>query len=1431
MRHIAAYCVLFGLSLGAWPCTLLGQVIPALPRAVFADDSIIARDALLRVRELAGVGNVGEALRVLQGVLETESDKVLPSNADPDLFVPVRGLAHELLLSDPALLAKYRELEGPQAELQLARGQMADVERTRFLTPAGFEASLRLAQAYFEAARFEAAFLSLEALDKHPDRQGDKGKDASLLLNQVARFLADPQVRQFAQRWETQAGLPTTTWQPAPAAPALAAVAQTSLWPGPAIDLAEFGPKPLQELAIEALADAGDEQPGKVSWVLPSVAGERLYFNDGVWVRCVDAATLTPLWAQRPDRGMSRFLARSDQVFGLLGLQQGFPDDVSTVSVANGVAITAGGVAEGGARELDRRVHALDSRTGRPLWSADVSTLDPRLEETVAMGPIVIDGDLAIVTLRKTNVSKRVNALYLAGVDLYTGTLRWWRLVASVGTNPWGRAQIRPDATLLDRGVVYRADEMGVVGAYRADNGRPVWVRLGTGAPRGLDPQQIRMFVPTPAYQIMMPVRVGESLYLIEPGRGRLIELDVHSGALRASRDASAVGNPKYLLRVGDQLALVGVSNVAFVPFGNLSNGKVRVTTGLDNPKIVGRACVAGDRLLVPLDGQLVVISPDEPEHPTRVDASGMGNLVIAQVAGAPAHILAADSDGLSSYMKWERAEALLDARIAQHPLDPEPLLTSLELLKRAGEFQAVPGLADRVLKLIEPDATSTRAGALRGRLFDLLLGILRGAATTMNASAQAASGAAPAGVDLAQLDAVAARLERCAESPDQLAALSFQIAWVREAQNRPELAIEAYQRVLLDPELSGLRPDWLESDEDGSSSSPLAGEEASRQVQRVLRKAGFKAYAAFDEEALALFRESSAKTPEELLSLARRYPAAGVTPEIYLAAAEGFAKRGGVTGQRRALAAGLGAAGLSAAIGRVDESQTVARLAGALVLASPELGQLGALYRSLVRLAKERPGLAIESGGVTTPVEQVTQSILVRLSARPALPAIGPEISPEVQAIASWEPVEALLRTAKGLSCDSLMMYSQSRHQVALWGVRGEDHQLRPIWSRPARLRPSVLRVDPQTALLFWPSARGGVVECVGLDGETRWRTDELGALFGPPADANERIPTPMDGQVRPDDLLFAISRETLCLVQRCGKAAGVSLATGETLWNRTLPCARVYEVTSVGELVMVGGSMASGEGATPWAAFVGAIDPRQGEIKGSLTPAQVGDHPRWIREIPGGDALVGTSEGVIRFDPGTGTVRWEMKSPVVRTSIAAWVLSKSAYLLDGDVGLQHLDLATGKLAPMGPAARGKLTLPVVSSATASSLALGSTRGMIVLDDAGSLVGADAMEDQARIEPPAFGEGFGVAIEAPDRELGSPEGEGFVARLYVLERPTGRLAALERVRLFDAPQSLTVLDGKVLIGQGAMTIVLDAGWPDPTNSEKATESPKASDK
>ena len=175
---------------------------------VYVDESTLARESLSRVRELSGAGNVNEAVRVLQSLLDSEGMRLLPvadsgqavpaapaaSPEAPDtqppgeqegeakrsparagadsqeaLFEGVRAVIHRQLLGEASLLNAYRAAQQSRAQALLDGGDIEGVWQRYALTAAGLEAGLRRAQMQLEDARFEAARLTLEDLLSHPD--------------------------------------------------------------------------------------------------------------------------------------------------------------------------------------------------------------------------------------------------------------------------------------------------------------------------------------------------------------------------------------------------------------------------------------------------------------------------------------------------------------------------------------------------------------------------------------------------------------------------------------------------------------------------------------------------------------------------------------------------------------------------------------------------------------------------------------------------------------------------------------------------------------------------------------------------------------------------------------------------------------------------------------------------------------------------------------------------------------------------------------------------------------------------------------------------------------------------------------------------------------------------------------------------------------
>ncbi|MEM1424118.1 MAG: hypothetical protein AAGH64_08960, partial [Planctomycetota bacterium] len=156
---------------------------------VFLPDSQRAAEALPRALELSSSELYDEASRVLVELMRTDADLLLPRAGSPSVHVPVRGLIHDALLARPALLARYRELYEGEARALLEAGETARVEREHLLTTAGLDAALALARAHAAEAHFFAAHRALAQLDDHPDRAGDRGREALRTLASVRAYL------------------------------------------------------------------------------------------------------------------------------------------------------------------------------------------------------------------------------------------------------------------------------------------------------------------------------------------------------------------------------------------------------------------------------------------------------------------------------------------------------------------------------------------------------------------------------------------------------------------------------------------------------------------------------------------------------------------------------------------------------------------------------------------------------------------------------------------------------------------------------------------------------------------------------------------------------------------------------------------------------------------------------------------------------------------------------------------------------------------------------------------------------------------------------------------------------------------------------------------------------------------------------------------
>ncbi|MEO1130732.1 MAG: PQQ-binding-like beta-propeller repeat protein, partial [Planctomycetota bacterium] len=931
---------------------------------VYVDDSPSAAEGISRARELASVGNWDEAVRVLQALLDEQAEFVVPDRADEDLFVPTRSAVHTALWANTRLLERYAELEGPRADAMLRTGAAREVERTRLMTPAGFEATMQVAQHRLEDAAFAGAWLTLMQLDSHPQRTGERASAAAQLLEQVASYMAirdetyAEQRWRIVDRWRTEANLQPLKDRRRPSAPDVRS-GRTPFQVGPQVDLDGIVSKPLASRRmgepIDGVRRLQNEETrrsipelARVLHAVPMLADDVVYVNDSETISAWDRFTLTRKWRT----SIIGTIEGGGGVTGRIGVE-----DVNSVVFADPYIVTLTGLSVRSQNARERALCALDPNTGVLIWRTSISEMgEPALDGADLRGPAIVDQDTVILAAIREVTRQRLLSVSLVGFDLATGQLKWHRSLGSIGFVPWALVPEAADAPLTSEGVTYRADRIGIIAAVESATGRLKWIRR---MPRDFDHRAER---PGP-WGGNQPVRHGDHLFLLSPGRDRVLMLDAATGRIERQVNAGRFERPNYLLVAGGLLIGVGNDTITAVPLDALRDRRPQIIATFPGVGIRGRVLLAGDRLLVPtVEGVRVVAPelrpedvPEVPEHPL-ITLDAPGNIVASQ-----GQIIAVDDTRLHTYLSWEIAEALLRDRMDQDARRAAPAITYAELSFRAGRHERIVEAVDHALRAIERDPLAPESERDQHRLFDALLGMIEPAPDT------------PLGPDVSDdlRESLIDRMARVAIEPDQQVAYLMVSGDFYESIGQGPRAVERYQEVLASPVLA---PIVFRS---GATTLP-AEAAATRRLRRLVRIDGPTVYAAYDAEARrALAQLGSSGSAADFERVARQYPVANSTPRAWVEAAERHSDDGRPQLAIFCLEEGLTAAGALTGTPEVEFGE----LAGRLLTVMLDNDRPVRARQRLARLEADAPELMLTVEGRPIDVESLRASIDDRLS------------------------------------------------------------------------------------------------------------------------------------------------------------------------------------------------------------------------------------------------------------------------------------------------------------------------------------------------------------------------------------------------------------------------------------------------------------------
>ncbi len=1462
-----------GYSIVAALCLALGgaSVVRAQPQLnpVYVDDAPAAAETLSRVNDHLAAGNVDEAVRVLQALLDDHADRLTPSADDPDVFVGVRQRVHEVLLKDAGLLRRYRSLQGPRAaaELELAGnafdGPIDQLHRSLMLTPAGLEAALRVAQRQLEDARFEAARLTLEELELHPDRTGPAAtsaaaRDAASLLAIVARYVDRPEVWARAERWAGASGAdPASIDRSVEAAPPGAGVpALSPLVSLPELDTRGLISKPLWSIEIVPATTPGPEQPmggfpgggpaarGMASvprdardlMMLPSVTDDLLVINDGGQVTAWDRFTLSTRWTIQPGPGTDAEPDENERDMWRAGVwgPAGGPEPI-TVTIVGRDGAAATGRMPSANKDGDDRIHGLDPRTGRLRWSVSLGQLDPSLANSSVRGPLEIVEGTVVAAIRKHAPDRRLMSLSMVGLDAATGRLRWLRLLGSAGWLPFGPQITGPEATLVHAGVAYRTDELGAVAAVAIDSGRTLWVRrmpVEAGAAMRETPR---------AWELNRPIMDSGSLVIITPDQRRLARLDATTGDVLGERPSGMFGSPvpTYLLKIGPQLAAIGPNRIALTPIAAFETAPIRLTPQIEDPGIWGRISVVGDKLLVPLVKGLALLDATRPDADPLVQPLDRPGNVLA----VGKQLLVVNDSQAHSYLQWEVAESILTERIAADARDPTAAVTFAELAYRAGRFDRIVPSIDTALRAIAAEPSSERNLGQRRRLFETVHDMVTAALEPADpaGSRPAGAGAVPATDPIAEqsilppeapgnrrrriadrplIAMLIDKLDKAADTADDRVSVALASGRLAELSNDAARAAGVYQRVLDEPTLAAAN--WR-----GPSVSVRAELEATRRLEQLIAQRGPEIYMAQEAECARRLAEIGENgTAEQFEQLAARFPLSTHTPDVYRRLSEVYRKDGSLRKSIAALENGLKAA--QRVPGAPDSA--VGELAGRLILDLRERHQSAAAASVLRNVRRRSPTLALTAFGQVLDADRLGAELAERLARSMRWPRIGTLTGENVQLINNWFLLKPHLADPTPHMESCLVM--QSDREVAVWVVEREGEragQFGKMWSRTIDdLDVQLIRSTPEAVYVWLESERTGGIERVPLTPDAKgWRTEPLGKLFpagddtrgfnrapGVLADAFE---TPDDGPVLSDRFIAAMDDRTLAMVQRGGRALALDCETGEVLWQANTGVSQVYDAQLVGGTLVIAGEVrkmnATGgvEELLPAVQVIDARTGRMGQRIGSFDT-----RVRWVRLTESGQLICGTEKSVVSLDVNSAQRNWTLASGEVLPAAAAWIFGDRLLLLSADRQLWLASVSTGRLRPQSleaPRARMESSREVdaylVSSNPDGPFAVATYQGVMIFSADGELQGIDGLGAIDTMLPPRPAEGRTVAIETtPDARTA----DGLMQfQMYLLESAGGMLESRHTVLLGARPNAMQLLDGKVVISAGTATMIIEA--------------------
>jgi outer membrane protein assembly factor BamB len=1365
---------------------------------IYIADSPTATDSLQRLPELLALNNLDEASRLVDQIITDLGDRLIKSD-DPDIYIHVRDRLHDFVLNDPELLAVYRSQRSPPAQAWLDQGDWQRVARDAWLTKPGFIASLHQAQALIESAHFHAGNRLLNELESHPDA-AELSAMAAPLAKLTARYIDNDDSYSLADRWSQLAGLD-------PADPNHAPLTQSNrpgsdqshslYWnlnhPNNSVNLEGIVPGALGQASLTPQSELehiqNPDQPrlsganwDPTSWVSPVTSGGMLFTNDGITISCFDRFTLRPIWRLQTNSDSNDLPITPDSRARLGRIIE----DATTITVVGDELFAPAGIPRGGSRTGDNRLVKLNAITGQILWAIDIHQLDQSLSDASIRGPVIVDEGVVVVGARTNNRKQRLISLAIIGLDSTTGELKWIRQIASAGSLPFQQIGQLAHCPVLHDGTIYWTDHIGLGFSIEASTGHVNWAR-------SLPPPDLYARFSRPSYSNNTPVITDHGMFTLSTDGTQIFQLDRDTGETIAVRPAEPVGESLYLLAVDNKIACVSPYRVTYFPAARFATGATTKSAILGSAKgIRGRVVAAGNRLIVPVDAGVEMLDPSRPQSKTTIELDAIGNINVVD-----GQILVVDEMNVSSFLAWETASSMLDTRIDQ---DPASAITLAELAFRAGRASETLPAINRATTVIQSLPFDQRTN-LNDQLFTVILDMVEPMRRDANSGSK---------LDAKDQREILDHLGALARSHQQVVAHRMALgAWLY-LRSDASGAIRAYQDILDQPALSSSM--W-----EGSGIAVRGGLEATRRIGTILDKLGYEPYREFNQLAQTErnFLNASAN-PSSLEQLAKRYPWSTITPTIWLDVSNLWNEQRQTSAAINAASEGIDAAHSLIQLGMKIDQNNVDQLAERAITGMIEINRAKEAESLASSLIRDFPNLTLRIAGEVITRDQITQKAIEAAQ----LPVLGDAFIRDNQPILlTGSPIKPSNRIDQG----GVVLYAPQLGKIEYY--RAGRNVFEPVWSRKSITNevPEIPWQDETRTLILWPEGSEtndtGTLEAIETStGRTVWSISNIRTEL---SDKSPRIPdelarldgmftTPTHGPVPINQLVVTTDGHTIVVTDRVGRAMGVDIFSGKTLWQSDLPTNRVHDINlASGVLGVCGLSMTDRalnqrEGSVT--SIVASIDPRTGQTIQVID--RFGQLPRWVRVGIDGNLYVATTERIVAINTKAGEIDWVLKDENLAESTSGWIIGDQLLVLADNTEMWTLSLDEGTRSTRSIDLRGSIGPNgwVRVQSMINSFIITGSRGLVAFDHNQRLIASDPINAQLAMVDVAFGAGRVVYLESPQSI-----NDQLVTQLYLLEQNEARLLDTTMLAvpstLDRLPTSITAITGGVIVGYNEVSV------------------------